>query len=71
MLNTRFNRCAQVIDAWRSAGVWIGVGFRKGVWHHSQISLDEVCDYLVIDRKGPESICEEWVLERQLFIDKV
>ncbi len=25
MLNTRFKRCAQVIDARRSAGVWSGV----------------------------------------------
>ena len=46
-----------------------GVSFRKGVWHHSQISLDGVCDYLVIDRRGPEANCQDWVLERRLFID--
>jgi ureidoglycolate lyase len=48
-----------------------GVSFHKGVWHHSQISLDGVCDYLVIDRKGPEANCQDWVLERRLFIDGV
>jgi len=30
-----------------------GVNMNKGVWHHYQLSLDEICDYLVIDRGGP------------------
>jgi ureidoglycolate lyase len=41
-----------------------GINFHKGVWHHYQISLTGICDYLVIDRAGPQNNCEEWVLDR-------
>jgi ureidoglycolate lyase len=41
-----------------------GINLHKGVWHHYQISLSGICDYLVIDRAGPQNNCEEWVLER-------
>jgi ureidoglycolate lyase len=40
-----------------------GINIRKGVWHHYQVSLGEVCDYLVIDRGGSGNNFEEWVLE--------
>ena len=45
-----------------------GINLHKGVWHHYQISLAGICDYLVIDRTGPQNNCEEWVLDRPLLI---
>ena len=44
-----------------------GINIRRGVWHHYQVSLDEVCDYLVIDGAGPENNFEEWILEGPLL----
>lgn len=35
-----------------------GVHYRKGVWHHFLLVLDE-SDYLVVDRAGPGDNCEE------------
>ena len=46
-----------------------GINYRKGVWHHYQISLGGSADYLVLDRAGPGGNFEEWVLERPLLID--
>ena len=45
-----------------------GINLHKGVWHHYQVSLSGICDYLVIDRSGPQNNCEEWVLDRPLMI---
>jgi len=44
-----------------------GINLRRGIWHHYQVSLGGVCDYLVIDRGGPGDNFEEWVLERPLL----
>jgi len=46
-----------------------GVNIHRGVWHHYQLSIGESCDYLVIDRAGPEQNCEEWLLHPQLLLD--
>jgi len=35
-----------------------GVHYRKGVWHHFLLVLDE-SDFLVIDRSGPGDNCDE------------
>lgn len=35
-----------------------GVHYRKGVWHHFLLVLDE-SDFLVVDRTGPGDNCEE------------
>lgn len=35
-----------------------GVHYRKGVWHHFLLVLDE-CDFLVVDRAGPGDNCDE------------
>ena len=35
-----------------------GVHYRKGVWHHFLLVLDE-SDFLVVDRSGPGDNCEE------------
>ena len=48
-----------------------GINLHKGVWHHYQISLAGICDYLVIDRKGPHNNYEEWVLDRFLVCSKI
>lgn len=29
-----------------------GVNLKPGIWHHHQLSLDERCDYLVVERLG-------------------
>jgi ureidoglycolate lyase len=36
-----------------------GVHYRKGVWHHFLLALDEESDFLVIDRAGPGDNCDE------------
>ncbi|MEC5385753.1 ureidoglycolate lyase [Uliginosibacterium sp. H3] len=36
-----------------------GVNYAKGVWHHPLMALDEVSDFLVIDRSGPGNNCDE------------
>ena len=48
-----------------------GVNFHKGVWHHYQLSLDEISDYLVIDRSGPGDNRIEQHLEKALFIEEL
>jgi ureidoglycolate lyase len=35
-----------------------GVNCRRNAWHHALIALDQPCDFLVIDRGGPEPNCE-------------
>ena len=36
-----------------------GVNYAPGVWHHPLLALDEVSDFLVIDRSGPGDNCDE------------
>jgi len=36
-----------------------GVNYRRGVWHHPLIALNEVSDFLVIDRGGAGENCDE------------
>jgi ureidoglycolate lyase len=43
------------------AGGHQGVHYRKGVWHHFLLVLDE-SDFLVVDRAGPGENCEEVAL---------
>ena len=45
-----------------------GINLHKAVWHHYQVSLAGIRDYLVIDRIGPHNNCEEWVLDQALMI---
>ena len=47
-----------------------GVNIHKGVWHHFQLSLDEISDYLVIDRSGPGNNRVEQRLGKTLFIEE-
>jgi ureidoglycolate lyase len=39
-----------------------GVHYRKGVWHHFLLVLDDDSLFLVIDRAGPGDNCEEVAL---------
>jgi ureidoglycolate lyase len=45
-----------------------GVNLARGVWHHSQVTLGEPSDYLVIDRAGPGANFEERRIEPPLVI---
>jgi ureidoglycolate lyase len=36
-----------------------GVNYAPGTWHHPLLALNEVSDFLVIDRSGPGNNCEE------------
>ncbi len=40
-----------------------GVNLKPGTWHHYQLSLEKVSEYLVIDRAGPGDNLEERRLE--------
>ena len=40
------------------AGADQGVHYRRGIWHHFLLVLDE-SDFLVVDRAGPGDNCEE------------
>lgn len=46
-----------------------GVNFFRDTWHHSQLTLGEAGDYLVIDRIGPGANLEECRLAETLRID--
>lgn len=36
-----------------------GVNYARGVWHHFLLSLDQISDFLVVDRGGKEKNCDE------------
>ena len=38
----------------------VGVNYAKNTWHHPLLSLEEVCDFIVVDRDGPGSNLEEY-----------
>lgn len=40
-----------------------GVNYATGVWHHPLLALEEVCDFLVVDRSGNGPNCDEIQLE--------
>ena len=50
------------LRAFRAEGLQ-GVNYARNVWHHPLIALDEVSDFVVIDREGPGDNCEERTLE--------
>jgi ureidoglycolate lyase len=51
---------AAKVRLFRAAGHQ-GVHYRKGVWHHFLLVLEE-SDFLVVDRAGPDDNCEEIAL---------
>ncbi len=46
-----------------------GVNYAPGVWHHPLIALDQVSDFLVIDRRGEERNCDEAELAQTFIIE--
>ncbi|MFN3985440.1 MAG: ureidoglycolate lyase [Rhodocyclaceae bacterium] len=40
-----------------------GVNYAPGVWHHPLLALDDVSDFIVIDRAGPGHNCDEITIE--------
>ncbi|WP_341676458.1 ureidoglycolate lyase [Niveibacterium sp. SC-1] len=36
-----------------------GVNYAAGTWHHPLLALDEVCDFMVLDRSGEGPNCDE------------
>ena len=46
-----------------------GVNYATGVWHHPLLALDGVCDFLVVDRSGPNPNCDEVQLDDFAIID--
>lgn len=46
-----------------------GVNYATGVWHHPLLALNEVCDFLVIDRSGPGKNCDEVTIEPPALLE--
>lgn len=45
-----------------------GVNYRRNVWHHPLMSLDETSDFLIVDREGPGNNLEEHFFETPYLI---
>jgi len=45
------------------AGPSQGVNYHKGTWHHFSLALEQMSDFLVIDRAGPGDNCDEVPVE--------
>jgi len=45
-----------------------GVNYAKGLWHHPLLALNEISDFLVIDRSGPGNNCDEITLAEPRFL---
>ena len=58
---------SQAVRAFVTRG-WQGVNYAKGVWHHPLIALDEVSDFIVVDRGGQGHNCDEQTLPRSLWL---
>ncbi|WP_414451709.1 ureidoglycolate lyase [Burkholderia sp. 22PA0099] len=58
---------ATKIRAFVSSG-WQGVNYAKGVWHHPLIALEEVSDFVVVDRGGEGLNLNEQVLGESLWL---
>ncbi|MBL4617925.1 MAG: ureidoglycolate lyase [Robiginitomaculum sp.] len=48
-----------------------GVNFAAGTWHHFSLALDEVSDFLVIDRQGKSVDCREIALDPPLQLGEL
>lgn len=51
------------------AGPGQGVNYARGTWHHYSLALDEVSDFLVVDRGGPgDNLDEVELTEAQQWV---
>jgi ureidoglycolate lyase len=47
-----------------------GVNYHRGVWHHPLLAILETCDFLVVDRGGAGTNCEEVFFEpEEILVD--
>lgn len=46
-----------------------GVNYHRGTWHHFCLALNEGSDFLVIDREGGGSNCDEVLLKKTIRVD--
>jgi len=46
-----------------------GVNYHAGTWHHFSLALNQVSDFLVIDRGGKGDNCDEVLLDVPFLID--
>ncbi len=47
-----------------------GVNYRRNVWHHPLMALDEISDFLVVDREGPGNNLEEFFFDTPYVIEE-
>lgn len=47
-----------------------GVNYHRNIWHHPLLALDEMSDFLVVDRGGAGNNLEEYYYYSQNFIIK-
>jgi ureidoglycolate lyase len=48
-----------------------GVNYARGVWHHPLLGLEEVSDFLIIDRAGPGDNCDVVPMEAPSIIPAI
>lgn len=46
-----------------------GLNLHVGCWHHYQLTLGQVSDYIVVDRGGGGDNCREYPLQETILID--
>ncbi len=46
-----------------------GVNYHVGTWHHFSLALNQVSDFLVIDRGGEGDNCDEVLLDNEILIN--
>jgi ureidoglycolate lyase len=45
-----------------------GINYRAGTWHHPLLALNEVTDFLVVDRGGDGNNCDELVIADRAIV---
>jgi ureidoglycolate lyase len=45
-----------------------GINYARGTWHHPLIALDDVQDFLIVDRGGEGDNCDEITLTEEVFV---
>ncbi len=48
-----------------------GVNYAANTWHHYLLTLETVCNFVVIDRGGSEKNCEEHFFDQSIVIEKL
>ncbi|MFK5687948.1 ureidoglycolate lyase, partial [Lactiplantibacillus plantarum] len=47
---------------------WQGVNYTRGVWHHPLLALEQVSDFIVVDRGGEGHNCDEQDLPESVWL---